>query len=288
MNTPLRLNQPGKGAALLTLSAFLFALMGVVIHTASASVHNISIVFFRNLITLLLFVPFIAMRGIQPLRTQRLAAHFWRSTFGLGSMYCFFYAIAHMPLTDAMLFTYAAPVFSPIIAWYWLKEPFNTRIVLSAILGLLGVLVVSKPSHTLWEAQTFIGIATSILSACVFVSIRQMSDTEPAYRIVFYFAFFSTVLSVIPMFWGWQALTPKELGLLVLIGVIASVSQMVMSQAYSLAAPGVIGPFAYLAIVFSGIFAWLLWREVPDLAFVLGALIILFASFLTIVRSCAR
>ena len=34
----------------------------------------------------------------------------------LGGMYCYFYALAHLPRTDAMLFSYAAPVFTPLPA----------------------------------------------------------------------------------------------------------------------------------------------------------------------------
>ena len=282
---PGRAVKPAQGAALLALSALLFSLMGVGIREVSTTVGNESVVFFRNLVGVLFFLPLLLSKGIAPLRTRRLKSHLWRTTYGLAAMYCFFYAIAHLPLADAMIFTYAAPVFTPIIAWWWIREPLSRRMLGMALVGLCGVLLVAKPSSALLDAQALVGVAASLLAACAFVSIREMSDTEPVYRIVFYFSLFSALISAIPLLWAWQPLSQQQLGLLLGIGLLATVSQIVMSKAYSLAPPGLIGPFAYLAIVFSGIIAWQLWGETPDLASLLGAGLIFSASLLSISRS---
>ncbi|VXC28721.1 conserved membrane hypothetical protein [Pseudomonas sp. 8AS] len=284
MNPPSRSSKPAQGALLLALSALLFSLMGVGIREVSLSVNNESVVFFRNLVGVLFFLPLVLLKGAQPLKTTRLKSHLWRTTYGLAAMYCFFYAIAHLPLADAMLFTYSAPVFTPVLAWWWLKEPLTRRMLLTTAIGLIGVLLVAKPSQALLDSQALVGLAASILAAFAFVSIREMSNTEPAFRIVFYFALFSTLISAIPLTWAWQALDSHDLGLLLVIGLLATVSQIVMSKAYALAPPGIIGPIAYLAIVFAGLIAWLRWGEMPDLTSLLGAALIFAASLLSIPR----
>lgn len=276
--------KPLQGALLLALSALLFSLMGVGIREVSGSVNNESVVFFRNLVGVVFFLPLLLAKGFQPLRTQRLRSHLWRTSYGLAAMYCFFYAIAHLPLADAMLFTYSAPVFTPLIAWWLLKEPLTKRMLMTTLLGLVGVILVAKPSAALFDSQALAGIAASLLAALAFVSIREMSDTEPAYRIVFYFSLFSALTSAIPLSWSWQPLHAHELWLLLLIGLLATISQIVMSKAYSLAPPGLIGPFAYLAIVFAGAIAWMRWGETPDLKSLLGAALIFAASLLSIQR----
>lgn len=282
MNT--RMVKPMQGAALLALSALLFSLMGVGVREVSASVNNESVVFFRNLVGVLFFLPLILLKGVAPLKTTRLKAHLWRTGYGLAAMYCFFYALAHLPLADAMLFTYSAPLFTPLIAWWWLKEPLSKRILLTTGIGLLGVLLVAKPSSALLSGNTLIGMAASVLAAFAFVSIREMSDTEPAYRIVFYFSLFSALASAIPLTWAWQPLSNHELSLLLAIGLLATISQIIMSKAYGMAPPGLIGPFAYLAIVFAGVIAWLRWGETPDLTSLIGAALIFASSLLSIAR----
>lgn len=282
MNT--RMVKPMQGAALLALSALLFSLMGVGVREVSASVNNESVVFFRNLVGVLFFLPLILLKGAAPLKTTRVKAHLWRTGYGLAAMYCFFYALAHLPLADAMLFTYSAPLFTPLIAWWWLKEPLSKRILLTTGIGLLGVLLVAKPSSALLSGNTLIGMAASVLAAFAFVSIREMSDTEPAYRIVFYFSLFSALASAIPLTWAWQPLSNHELSLLLAIGLLATISQIIMSKAYGMAPPGLIGPFAYLAIVFAGVIAWLRWGETPDLTSLIGAALIFASSLLSIAR----
>lgn len=283
--TPLRQHLPGRGAALLALSALFFALMGVFVREASVlGVNNEMVVFFRNAVGVLFFLPLALTRGLAPLRTTRPRAHLKRALCGLAAMYCYFYALAHLPLTDAMLFSYAAPVFTPLIAWWWLKEPLTRRMLLATVIGFNGVLLVAKPSGALVSAISLIGILASLMAACAFVSIREMSDSEPAFRIVFWFALFSALISAVPLLWAWQPLTQPQLLLLAGAGLMASLGQLSMSKAYSCAPPGLIGPVAYLAIVFAGIIAWLRWSEVPSQASLLGAGLIFAAGLLPLLR----
>ena len=247
---------------------------------ASSTVNNETVVFFRNLVGVLFFLPLALTRGIGPLRTRRPLSHLLRTTYGLGGMYCYFYALAHLPLTDAMLFSYAAPVFTPLIAHLWIKEPLTRRMMVATLVGFLGVLLVARPSGAVVAPIALVGIASSLMAACAFVSIREMSDSEPAYRIVFYFALFGTLFSAVPLAWAWQPLNGQELLLLLGAGLFASLGQLTMSQAYALASPGVIGPIAYMAIVFAGVIAWLRWDELPSHTSLLGAALIFAASLI--------
>lgn len=278
----VRQDLPRRGAMLLALSTLLFAIMGVLIREVSAGVNNETVVFFRNFVGALMFLPVILVKGFAPFRTERLGNHFLRTLYGLAAMYCFFYAIAHLPLADAMVFTYAAPVFTPLLAWWWLRETLNGRIMFMVLLGFAGVLLVAKPTGALFDPKGLAGVAASLLAACAFVSVRALSSTEPASRIVFYFSSFSALLSAIPLLWAWQPLTGEQLGMLLAIGLIATASQLVMSKAYVLAPPGKIGPLSYLAIVFSGIFAWVLWDEVPGLSSWIGAGLIFASTLISI------
>lgn len=279
-----RHDKRAQGALILVVSAFFFSLMGAFVREASATVNNETLVFFRNLIGVLFFLPMALAKGWKPLKTDRPLSHMLRTTYGLGGMYCYFYALSHLPLADAMLFNYAAPVFTPIVAYLWLKERLTVRMMVTTVIGFTGVLLVAKPSGALISPISLIGIAASCMTACAFVSIRQMSDTEPAYRIVFYFALFGTFFSAIPLFWAWQPLNLHQLLLILGIGFFASLGQLAMSQAYVLASPGVIGPIAYSAIVFAGIIAWFRWDEWPNASSWWGAMLIFCAGLLPLMR----
>ncbi|MEN4982660.1 DMT family transporter [Acinetobacter modestus] len=264
----------------LTTSALLFSIMGICIRYASHTVDNYTIVFFRNVVGLILFMPFIFKQGIGFVKTEKLWMHTWRSIVGLAAMYGFFYAIAHLKLSNAMVFTYSSPIFIPVIAWLFLKEKITIAMLCAAVFGFIGVFCVAKPDQGLLNWISVIGIASSLLASMAFVTVRALTQTEPPERIVFYFCLIGSALSVIPMFWMWRTYHVKELLFLIGAGILANVSQIFMSHAYRLAPAGQIAPVNYMAIIFAGVWGFLLWDEVPDLYSVIGFCIILLAILL--------
>lgn len=269
-----------KAIGCLTLSALLFSVMGICIRYASHSVDNYTIVFFRNVVGLILFLPFIFKRGTSFVKTEKLWMHTWRSIVGLAAMYGFFYAIAHLKLSNAMVFTYSSPIFIPLIAWLFLKEKITTAMLCAAGLGFIGVFCVAKPDQGLLNWISIVGISSSLLASMAFVTVRALTQTEPPERIVFYFCLIGSLLSVIPMFWVWRPYHLQELLFLIGAGVLANVSQIFMSHAYRLAPAGQIAPVNYIAIIFAGLWGFLLWNEVPDLYSLIGFGIILSAILL--------
>lgn len=280
----MTLNQPNRKLFLaiscLTISAFLFSIMGICIRYASQTVDNYTIVFFRNFVGLMLFLPFIMKQGASFVKTEKLWMHTWRSLVGLAAMYGFFYAIAHLKLSNAMVFTYSSPIFIPLIAWLFLKEHITKAMLIAAALGFLGVFCVAKPDQGLWNWVSAIGIASSLLASMAFVTVRALTKTEPPERIVFYFCLIGSVLSAIPMFWVWRPYALKELFFLIAAGILANVSQIFMSHAYRLAPAGQIAPVNYMAIIFAGIWGFFLWQETPDFYSLFGFGLILLAIIL--------
>ncbi len=270
-----------RGVAYLALSSLLFASMGVLIRLASRHADNQTIVFARNLTGALLMAPWMLRHGLGDFRTPRLPLHIARSIAGLGSMYGFFYALAHMPLANAMVFTYSAPVFIPLIAWLLLSERITTSIVLATSLGFVGVILVSHPQgELLFNRYTLIGLASALLAAVAFVAVRALSSSESPSRIVFLFACISSLISGVLLI-GHHPLPPLRTGAeLLAVGLLATASQLCLSRAYALAAASRIGPVNYLSIVIAGFYGWLLWGERPQPAALFGVLLILLATLL--------
>ena len=273
-------NTTVQAIGFLMLSAFLFSIMGVCIRLASQSVDNATIVFFRNVVGLFIFLPLILKKGTGFFKTQKLWMHTWRSIVGLIAMYGFFYAIAHLKLSNAMVFTYSSPIFIPLIAWLFLKEQITAKMLIAALVGLIGVLCVAKPDSGMFNQLSLIGLGASFLAAMAFVTVRALTETEPPERIVFYFCFFGTLISAIPMFWSWRLYTFTELMYLICAGLLANISQLFMSNAYKLAPAGEIGPVNYIAIIFAGAWGYFMWHELPDLYSLIGFAFIFMAIVL--------
>ncbi len=203
-----------------------------------------------------------------------------RSMIGLSAMYCFFYVISHMPLAEAALVKLTTPFFLPIIAFIWLNEKIHRWNRWAIVLGFIGVMFILRPGAENFQSVALIGLLGAALASVAKVCIRKMADTEPGYRIVFYFGFLSTLASSIPLLWGWQQPTGEQWAWLIAIGLAGTLGQLAMTKAYQIANPGQVGPYTYASVVYTGIIGWIFWQEVILLTTLIGCVFIIASGLL--------
>lgn len=272
-----------RGALCLIAAAFLFAAMAALIKVIAATrLPNEVIVFYRNVFGLLSLLPWLIRRGIPALSTGYPWLHVMRSAAGLASMYCFFFAVARMPLGDVMVLNYTAPLFVPLLALAWLKESITPRLWLAICLGFAGVVLTLKPGMAVFSAVAVIALASGLLAAVAVVTIRRMAHREPSTRIVFYYSAVSCAISAVPLAWGWQTPSLIQLLLLAAVGMLATGGQLFLTRGYSLAAAARVGPFLYTAVIFAAALGWIFWAEVPDGFSAAGALMVCGAGILAV------
>lgn len=276
------------GAAVMIGAAACFAGTGALIKYTGSDLPNAMVVFFRNLFGLIFLLPWLLRLRRQGLATRHFYLHLIRVGAGLSAMYCYFYALVHLKLADAVLLNYSAPLFIPFIAALWLTEPVPKVVRLAIVTGFAGLLLVLKPTPGLFVPAAGIGLLSGVLAAIAMVSIRRMSATEPATRIVFYFCTLATVVSAIPLLWSWQTPTVRELGLLVGIGILATAGQLLVTRGYSLAPAAKVGPLTYTSVIFATLYGWIFWDEWPDSWSLLGMGMVIAAGVLALLPARAR
>lgn len=272
-----------RGALFLALCAMCYALTGVLVRLASHEFDNNNLVFWRNLTGLMCLLPWLARAGLGALKTQKFGWHFARTAVGLTAMYLYFYCLANFTLAEAMIFVYSAPVVVPVLAVLLIKEPITRRIYIAVLVGLAGVVCVVKPGTEHFIAMAPAGLACTLYTALAFVCVRKLSATEPAMRVVFYFTFLSTLISLFPFLFNPQLPSGKMWLILAGIGAVNTLAQWFMSKAYGYAPAGKIAPVSYLTVLIAGIFGWLFWNEMPD-AYAIGGAILIFSSALLVVK----
>jgi drug/metabolite transporter (DMT)-like permease len=288
---PYRTQSLVRGATFIVLGELCFATMGVCIRLVSTELDNEMIVFARNLLGLVLLLPWLAHRGVGNLATRVPALHLLRAVAGVAAMYCFFYAIAVMPLAEAMLLKLTAPIFMPVIAVLWLHERVTPALALALGIGFAGVAAIIDPSFADGRVSVspaaLIGLLGGILAALAKVTVRRLSRSEPPTRIVFYFALIAAAISAVPLLWSWQTPSlPAALGL-VGVAVAATLGQLALTRGLSLAPASSMGVFGYSAVVFGAAYGWLLWAEPLTPGTMLGTLLIALAGLLA-ARSTRR
>jgi drug/metabolite transporter (DMT)-like permease len=263
-------------------SALMFALMGAGVKLASRTLSNAEIVFFRSALGLLFLLPLVAPLGWAGLRTERPGEHLIRGIAGLATMACFFYAIAHMRLPDAVLLNYSLPLFMPFVEALWLGEPVPRRLWGPIGVGFAGIVLILKPGIGVFQPVALIGLLSALFASVAQVGVRQLTRTEPLVRIIFYFAAVSTLLSAIPAALSWRTPEGMEWWLLLAIGGSGTVGQLLLTAAYGSASAARVGPFIYSSVVFAGLQEWTLWGSVPDALSLAGMVVVAAAGVLAL------
>ena len=257
-----------------------FAMVGACIKTASATMPNEMVVFMRNAVALVALLPWILRVRVRGLATRHLGGHLLRAGFGLAAMYCFFHALHHLHLAEAVLLNYSAPLFIPVIAWLWLREVPPLVILPVSVFGFCGIaLIVDPASAGLLRWPALIGALSGVLAAPM-VSIRRVSRTETTPRIVFYFSLLSTLISGVPLLWAWERPETSAFWVMVGAGVLALVGQLCLTRAYSVAPAARVGAITYSSVVFAALLGWALWGETPSVQAMGGAVLVVAACIL--------
>ena len=272
-------DQPLKGALLLVLGEGLLAVMAAMIKHLSDHLDTEVIVFARNLFGLLILIPIIASRGgFGQLRTRFLHLHMIRGFTGVTAMFCFFYTIGHIALAEAVLVKMTVPFFLPIVAWLWLREVISLRTWLAIIGGFAGVAVIMDVSSGSVNPVMWVALAGAAIMSVAKVSIRRMAVSEPAQRVVFYFALFATLFSALPMPWASTMPAGTDYLWLFAIGLVATGGQYAMTTAYQIARPGQVGVYNYSSVVWAALLGWMFWGETLVLTTLIGTLLIVAAG----------
>jgi drug/metabolite transporter (DMT)-like permease len=273
------------GAALIVAGELAFATMGAAIRVIADDVGNEMVVFFRNAFALVLFVPLLIRHGLRYVAsTEAPSLHLVRGLAGLGAMYCFYYAIAHMPLAEAMLLKLSAPLFIPFVAYAWLREtaPWRTRVAIG--IGFAGVALILSPDVSTVAPVALVALLGGLLAAVAKVTVRRLSHSEPPGRIILYFTLIGTAVSAVPLLWAWETPTPRQAVWLFLIAVLATIGQWCLTSGLGHASAPRLAPFVYSSVIFGAGYGWWFWGEPVTWVAAVGAFLVALAGVLAASR----
>ncbi|AGW91431.1 MULTISPECIES: DMT family transporter [Cupriavidus] len=249
-------------------AAFAFSLMGVGVKLASDHYTTGEIVFYRGLISVVIMWVLLSSRGVS-VRTPHMLSHIKRSVFGVTSLMLWFTSISLLPLATAMTLNYMSPVWMALIlgASATLAGTGGTadrRLVVAILMSFAGVICLLQPSVGKDQLTGgLVGLISGVFTALAYVEVRQLGQLgEPEGRIVFYFSLVGMVAGLVWMLLGGTSQhTWYGVGLLLTIGVLATLGQTAMTRAYKRGNTLLTANLQYAGIVFSSVWGMLIWSD---------------------------
>ncbi len=183
---------------------------------------------------------------------------------GSAAWFGLFLAISMMPLSNAVLLTYSAPLWMPLIAWIVSRQHIAGRLWLAMLLGFIGIVLVLHPTGSSFNIGALFAIGAAVLLALALISVRWLSTTEPTVRILFYYFLFSSLLVLPFAVASWTTITLTGWAYMIAIGLCLLGSQIFIILAYQKASAVKLGPLVYSVIVFTALINWLIWDRPPS------------------------
>ena len=275
-NHPDTRKQEYRGIACLVLSAFCFALMGMLVHLAG-DLPSMQKSFFRNLVAALSAVVLLLRAG-EPFRIRRenLPYFLMRSIFGTMGVLCNFYAVDHLVLSDASMLNKMSPFFVIIFSFLLLKEKMSPAQALAVAGAFIGSLFVIKPTFTnMALVPSLIGLCGGICAGIAYAMVRILGQRDQkGSSVVIFFSGFSCVVTLPYLLLDFHPMSGLQILTLLGAGLAAAGGQFGITAAYYHAPAKEISIYDYSQIIFSTILGFFLFGQVPDRYSVLGYVII--------------
>jgi drug/metabolite transporter (DMT)-like permease len=169
---------------------------------------------------------------------------------------CFYAALRHMPLADAVAVAFGSPFLVTALAGVVLKEPVGARRWLAIAVGFVGMLLVVRPGAAGLPPAALLVLASGVAYACMMVLARAMTRPGKPHENTLSFVFYMLVL-----------------------GIFGNYG---LAEAFRSAPVAVVAPFEYTGLLWAVLLGVVLFGDVPSPSFWAGAVLIVGSGLYTL------
>ena len=274
---------PFKGITLILFASVAFAMMGVCVKAVSSSFSTMEVVWFRAVVGLVIFIPWMLWRKIS-FRGRHPFFLSLRAYSGFFALLLNFFTIRHLNLATAVVLNYTSPVFVMLLAIPFLKEKISWHTVFLFLVSFVGVACLARPEFSLKGLPFTSGLASGFFAAIAYVTISYLGRFESPFTVIFHFTFWSAVLSTPLTLSHFRVPFGSDWTFLIGVGIFASLGQWGMTKAYFHGDASIISVFSSVTPLIAYLFGFLFWQEKLTPLANIGMFLIVIGSALLSVR----
>ena len=244
----------------------------------------VQVTFMRFVMQILLLTPFVVWGRLWTIPKGTFGMQFARGVLLAIATACFFAALQHLPLAEAITIYFVQPLLLTAISALFLGETIRLRRIMAIAIGLIGVMVILQPSLILFGWPALLPLITALAMACYVALTRRLAGHVHPYQMQMMVGFSATVtlgfaLLIGPVFnipWtGFIWPTNQQLLWVAYMGLAATIGHVFIVWAAGNAPASVLAPFQYLEIVTATLLGYLVFNDVPANSTILGSAIII-------------
>ncbi len=270
------------------LAALGFSIMGGAAKALKGSFNAGQLVFWRNIVGLIVLVISFANR--KPVNYGgKLPRLIFRGLMGTIALYTLLYCIMHLPLGTAMSYNLTSALFIALFSFLLFREYAGRWVLLAVLIGFTGMLLIYKPNIHLPWFYHLAGLISGITSAIAYLTVGRLTNFYDTRVIVLSFVLTGVLtpllfvlirfLFQLPadelLFIDWRWPQANEWWIVLLMGSAALFGQYFVTKAYGADKAGVVSAISYANIIFSIFIGMMLGDAFPDWVSLMGILCII-------------
>ncbi len=269
------------------MSGWLAAMLVMTIagRETTRELHVFQILELRSLIGLAMLWPLIhASGGLAAMHTRRPLQHVARNVVHYAAQFSWFVALTMIPLAEVIAIEFTMPIWTAVLAVFFLGERMNPWKVTAIALGLAGVALIVRPDAGHVEPGQLIALAASVGFSVSLIMVKSLTRTDHVVVIIFWMLIVQSAIGILPALHFWQPVPGHLWPWILVIALCGTFSHYCMARAMLHADATVVVPMDFLRVPLTATAGWLIYRERLDIYTVIGAALILGGNLLNLKR----
>ncbi len=266
-----------KGIALLLLALMMFALMDAAAKALGARYHTGQVVWARFAVNALLLVLVYRTRLPRLVKSRQPKLQFLRALTQILTVTLFFLSIRYIGLAEAAALTDINPVLITLGAALFLGERLGPRRLAGIAVAFCGAMIILRPGAGVMHPAALLALAAAFTYSAGALLTRALRGDSVATSML-WSALVGTAICSLALPFLWQPIAAADLWLFIGMGLLGTLAQGLLIHAFSTAEAGALAPFGYMGLVFSSLWGFLFFGQLPDRWTVLGAVVIVAAG----------
>jgi len=274
-----------KAALWMTGAIGSFSFMAVAGRELAGQYDTFEIMLYRSLVGTIIVLAITAWGNRwHEIRFDQYKQHFLRNLFHFTGQNLWFYAVAVVPLAQVFALEFTSPLWVVILAPLILGEKLTRIRAFSAVLGFVGILIVTRPNPDTFQFALLYAAAAAVFFALTILLTKRLTRTNSITSILFFLTTLQLVFGLITAGYDGDIALPtaQSLPYLFLVGCAGLLAHFCLTTALSIAPAAVVVPIDFARLPVIAIVAMFLYAEPLELWVFVGAAVIFAANYLNI------